>query len=518
MTRSYDSGPIFERNRVIDKVAVDFQSVRGFAQDLAYFWGSDGGLVAQFRGIVEAIDAIFEEIYQIRNAVYDSTPIARYFMGEAVNDVVERMEKVIDCEFEARYRKLQSGLWERFSAALQRFSIDVDVKDWGALSEDLGRVTEVCDWCGRVRAQMRHRTAAWEKKVQRVPEEVCDVVSEYMSAYNYVAGVRTLRTGITELPKEMARIKAELKKARELEYVVLRRVSYDVLLQQAQAQEETKKQLIKERKAREEKQRELHEIVAEVVFACKNARFADLHVAMETFVEDKELGDGRFQGTLQVNGKRKVVEVIRSPKTQELINRIKQLVLVSHPAILPVLGWSCDSTMFSFATAPMQTTLESLLTESPPLFDATKRCICAVGIAAAMDKIYARNRVYGNLSSRHVLLDDHFYPFVDVGDGGTADEAADIYSYGLILRDLYKPFESKLTQAHQSLISSCLSPDPTKRPRFHDLQANPRSLIIKCNLGLVMRYTKCVLKLKAAIPAEMPMDDIEFLTTKSSKA
>ena len=360
MTRSYDSGPIFERNRVIDKVAVDFQSVRGFAQDLAYFWGSDGGLVAQFRGIVEAIDAIFEEIYQIRNAVYDSTPIARYFMGEAVNDVVERMEKVIDCEFEARYRKLQSGLWERFSAALQRFSIDVDVKDWGALSEDLGRVTEVCDWCGRVRAQMRHRTAAWEKKVQRVPEEVCDVVSEYMSACNYVAGVRTLRTGITELPQEMARIKAELKKARELEYVVLRRVSYDVLLQQAQAQEETKKQLIKERKAREEKQRELHEIIAEVVFACKNTRFADLHVAMETFVEDKELGDGRFQGTLQVNGKRKVVEVIRSPKTQELINRIKQLVLVSHPAILPVLGWSCDSTMFSFATAPMQTTLSSM--------------------------------------------------------------------------------------------------------------------------------------------------------------
>ena len=504
---------------MIDKVAVDFESVRGFAQDLLYFWGSDVSRVAQFREIVEAIDAIFEEIYAIPNAVYDSTPIARYFMGESVNDVVERMEKVIDCEFEARYRKLQNGLWERFSSALKKFSIDADSQDWGVLSEDLEQVTDVCDWCGKVRAQMSNRTAGWEKKVQRVPEEVCDVVNEYMSAYNYVAGVRTLRTGITELPKEMASIKAKLKKAREMEYVVLRKVSYEAMLQQVRAQEETKKELVKERKDREQKERELHECIAEVVFGCKDARFADLHIAMERFVEEKELGNGRFQGTLQVDGKKKVVEVVRSPKTQELVNRVKQLVLASHPAILPVFGWSCDSRMFSFATAPMQTTLETLLAESPPLFDATKRCICAVGIAAAMDKIYASNRAYGNLSPRRVLLDDHFYPFVDVGDGDhPADEAADIYSYGLILRDLYKPFESKLTPDQQSLIASCLSSDHSKRPTFHELQVNPSALIINCKVGLVMRYIKCTLKLKAAIPTEIPMDDIEILTTKSSKA
>lgn len=301
--------------------------------------------------------------------------------------------------------------------------------------------------------------------------------------------------------------------------------------------------------------------------------FRDKVIDIEDFRPIKIIGKGTYaEVTLEENiktGERVAVKTIGEQYiTQRHIEcfcrEVSILAMHQHHCILPFIGFTNigrqNQTSLIIATEYMEHgTLREILDEEsqhnqPSDWTPTKKSICALGIACGMQFFHECHVVHRDLKSLNILLDRNYEPMIaDMGfakfmkegeaqtqqigsypwmapeviSTRTYDERADIYSYAMILYELFSlkyPFcecksattlqykvlnnerpqiPSNCPLSLRKLIEKCWAQDPVQRPSFAKIKN--KLMMEKClfegtNLE---EYRAFVLKMKSDTNFEM---------------
>jgi serine/threonine protein kinase len=229
------------------------------------------------------------------------------------------------------------------------------------------------------------------------------------------------------------------------------------------------------------------------------------------------------------------VKVLQLPKKveegQKLIGEIEIMARLHHPALLSLFAWGCrrlsdtDAPVYVLVTRRLGQTLGRVFEQerkglSPPTWDATRRSIVALGIAAGMAYLHSRKPhpvIYRDLKPENVLLDENLEPLIcDFGLSKLIDAkeqcartmglgtplymapemhgldehnrfveeygtAVDVYAYGMLLYELVTSKQPFTIGAKLSALQLAQKVIHAERPKFPPgVSADWREFIENC--------------------------------------
>jgi serine/threonine protein kinase len=152
--------------------------------------------------------------------------------------------------------------------------------------------------------------------------------------------------------------------------------------------------------------------------------------------------DGRWQWCEADVAVKVIAQTKNSPPLKNLQAEIELMCSVRHPAVLSAFSWDHrpvgdDPTpCHIIVTRRLPTSLDKVLAQerkglSPPKWDATRKSIVALGMAAGMAYLHTKKPnpiLHRDLKPENVLLDDNLEPIIcDFGLSRTID-AQDLYA------------------------------------------------------------------------------------------
>lgn len=153
---------------------------------------------------------------------------------------------------------------------------------------------------------------------------------------------------------------------------------------------------------------------------------------------------------------------------KSLINEFKLMCKLSHPALQKLVGLyedKNDATKTALVTPFCENgSLHDVIQNDPPQFNLTAKTSILYGISKAMEYLHKNSVAHRDLKPQNVLIDSNFRPKIadfgvsrqfdpktmmkteagtaiymapEILDGGKYDESVDVYSFGLILYEMF---------------------------------------------------------------------------------